>query len=419
MPHSDEGIIDKLWNLFSSMKTGLFLLGVIAVSAGVGTLIPQAHLYTSVWFEFLLGLLCINLVVCSVQRFGGVYQKTFKPSLPANAAEVPAKIQVQLSGEKQGLQASILKVLRQHGYRITQNADSGAWRFLAQKKRWGNWGSFITHIAFVILIAGALLGSIAGFKGFLSAGIGSTVPIQKINLTKGQISENFAIKINAAEDRILPNGERDNWYTDLSVLENGQEVVRRTLSVNHPFSYHGVTFYQAQFSQGAKFDVDYKGQHMPAVLQNRGENYFQAPGTDLYLIVAAMKTDPQDLIVLYQVYKGNAPEPVKTAQLKMGETANIENAYTLKFEGLVPITGLQVKKDPGVGIVWLGSFLLLLGLLLSFYWRPLMLTGVWDEEQSLVVIGAAAGKRSSKAQEDLNSLSLTIKAEYALPKGEE
>ncbi|MHB1404044.1 MAG: hypothetical protein ACYCV0_00410 [Desulfitobacteriaceae bacterium] len=41
--------------------------------------------------------------------------------------------------------------------------------------------------------------------------------------------------------------------------------------------------------------------------------------------MAAMKTDPQDPIVLYQVYKGNAQEPVKAGQIKPGETANIEN----------------------------------------------------------------------------------------------
>ncbi len=76
---------DKLWEVFSSMRLGLGLLGIIAFSAGIGTLFPQVaenptraqavakiwvslgftHLYSTFWFRLLLGLLCINLIVCS------------------------------------------------------------------------------------------------------------------------------------------------------------------------------------------------------------------------------------------------------------------------------------------------------------------------------------------------------------------
>lgn len=430
MYNKAEGIVDKLWDFFSSMKTGLFLLGVIAVSAGIGTLIPQVgenaekapnmseiwtvlgftHLYTSIWFQFIMGLLSINLVVCSVQRFGIIYQQTFKSRPPKDSADVPVKIQAQLSGEEKILRKSTLQVLRKHGYRVTLAEAGGAWQFIAQKRRWGNWGSFLTHLAFVLLLVGALLGSSMGFKGFISAGVGSTVPIQRIELSKGQVKENFAVKVNAAEDRILPNGDRDNWYTDLSILQGGKEVARQTLSVNHPFTYQGITFYQTQFSHGAQLSVERKGQKIPIVLQNNGGNYYQAPDTDLYLIIAALKADPQDPILLYQVYQGNGRNPVKMGQLKRGQTENILDAYTVKFDGLAAITGLQVKKDPGIFVIWLGSALLLVGLLLSFYWRPLTIVGVWDAGLAALILGTAAGKLGTQSQEAFENLIAKIKA---------
>lgn len=414
MASKSDGFVEKVWDIFSSMKTGLILLGIVALVSGIGTLIPQesmdpegaravseiwralgfTHLYTSVWFQFLLGILCINLIVCSVQRFGGIYNQTFHPTAPKTVGNVPSQIQTKIQvNNTEEIQSTIQNVFHRKGFRVITQEQDGAWSFIAQKRRWGNWGSFITHLSFVILILGALVGSLSGFKGTFMAGVGETVPIQSIELSKGKVTENFSIKINSAEDRILENGERDNWYTDLSILESGKEVARQTISVNHPMTYKGVTFYQSSFAAGAKFTVDMNGEKIPVVLQNRGGNYFMAPGTDLFLIVAAMKADPKAPVVLYQVYKGMTQQPIKMGQLNLGQSENIENTYTLTFDGLANYTGLQVKKDPGVTIVWIGSALLMLGLILSFYWRSVSISGFMEKQgKPVLTMGALGGK---------------------------
>lgn len=410
---SDE-FVEKIWDIFSSMKTGLALLGIVALVSAIGTIIPQealdpegaktmnvlwktlgfTNLYASVWFQLLVGLLCINLVVCSVQRFGGIYKLTFKPNPPKASGNVPTKIQAKISGQpgvalKQGLQ----EVLKGKGFIVISIEQDGKWSFIAQKRRWGNWGSFITHIAFIVLILGALIGSLTGFKGYFMAGEGDTVPIRSIEISKGQVKENFSVRVNSVEDRILANGERDNWYSDLSIIDAGKEVARQTISVNHPLAYKGVTFYQSSYAPGAMFTVDLNGQKIPVVLQSRGGNYFQAPGTELFLVLAAMKMDPKEPVILYQVFKGNDQQPLKMGQLTPGQSENIENTYTLTFDKASGFTGLQVKKDPGVSIVWLGSGLLMLGLLLSFYWRPVTLTGILEKQaDEVLTLGALSGK---------------------------
>lgn len=432
MSSQSEGFVEKLWDIFSSMKTGLALLGIIAVVSGIGTLIPQesmdpdkaqavsaiwrdlgfTHLYSSTWFQLILGLLCINLVVCSVQRFSGIYRQTFKPNPPQAPTAVPQKSKIVITGNEAQLHKTVVEVLKRKGYRLVTADQEGHWSFVAQKRRWGNWGSLITHLAFVVLIVGALVGTMTGFKGYFMAGAGDTVPIQSIEVSKGKVNENFSVRINSAEDRLKANGERDNWYTDLSILASGKEVARQTISVNHPFSYQGVTFYQSNFAQGGKFTVDMKGQKIPVVLQNQGGNYFQAPGTDLYLILSAMKPDPKEPIILYQVYKGNSQQPIKMGQMKLGQSDSIENSYNLTFDGLSGYTGLQVKKDPGVDVVWLGSGLLMLGLILSFYWRPLTLSGIleWNSnKESTLTLGTASGKLAMGAKEEFDQLVTEMK----------
>lgn len=419
MPDNDNtanngSSVDKLWELFSSMKLGLVLLGVIAVTASIGTVVPQAaedpqraeqvgalwqalgftNLYSTIWFRLLLGLLCVNLIVCSIQRFNGIYTKTFKPRVPNNLKAIPQKVSAEVQGETASLKQTVQAILTEKRYRVTAVQSETGWSFVAQKHRLGYWGSFITHLAFVVLVIGALIGSLFGFKGYFMAGAGQTVPIQSIQLQKGKITENYSIRINSAEDRFLPNGERDNWYTDMSIMENGREVARKTISVNHPFSYQGVTFYQADFADAFRLTADVKGQKIPVVLRDQGGNYYQAPGSDLALIVAASNNDPKKPVILYQVYKGNSSEPVQTGQLALGQSADIQGQYTVKLNGVTGFTGLQVKQDPGVPVIWLGSALLIGGLLLSFYWRPRVVSGLLQAQgtKGKLTFGASTGK---------------------------
>ena len=415
---------ERVWNLFSSMKLGLALLGIIALVASIGTVVPQidqapekaeavsqlwqtmgfTHLYSTVWFRLLLGLLCINLIVCSIQRLRGIYLRTFKLTPPTNLARVPQKNRLVVQGEVVSLKESVQEVLIQKGFRFTLSDQSDPWSFIAIKRRLGNWGSLITHLSFVVLVIGALLGSLLGFKGYFMEGAGTTIPIQAIEVSKGKVTETFSVRINSAEDRFLPNGERDNWYTDMSILENGQEVARKTLSVNHPFVYKGITFYQASFANGALFTAEIKGQKKPVVLRDQGQSYYQAPGTDLYLVASLARSSSQAPGVLYQVYKGTGADPIQTGQLKIGETIDVQGTYRLTFEGLAGFTGLQVKKDPGVAVIWLGCGLLLGGLLLAFYWQPLVISGILQSEngkQGTLTVGALAGKMSDRTREAL------------------
>jgi len=427
MTEQQEGIVEKIWRIFSSMKLGLALLGVIALFAGIGTLIPQTdqnaqnaqavaqiwkylgftHIYSTFWFRLLLGLLCINLIVCSLQRFQGIYNRTYKLQAPEQINMVPHNLQEKWVGEAENLKRSVNDVLRHNRFKVTFKEQSEGWSFIGIKRRWGNCGSFISHISFVVLVIGAFLGSTLGFKGYFMAPAGSTISIRSIQLSHGTINENFDVKINSTVDRYLPNGERDNWYTNLSILHNNEVFANHTISVNHPFTYKGVTFYQASYLNGAQLSVDQKGQKTQVVLQDQGGNFYQAPGTDIYLVAASVKGSSQNTVMLYQVYRGTSLQPVQTGQLNTGQTLDVQGQYKVTLLGNIPYTGLDVKKDPGVPIIWLGCALLLAGLMLSFYWRPMVVSGLFRTEEGNhgeLTMGAQAGKVAGGVQADFRRL---------------
>src|ERR1700730_7954250 len=126
MDKNSKGMRERFWGAFSSMKLGLALLGIIAFVAGIGTVIPQeamdqgkaqavgglwktlgvTHLYSSLWFRLLLGLLCINLIVCSTKRLSSIYLRTFKLTPPSKLAQVPQKNRQVVKGELASLRES-------------------------------------------------------------------------------------------------------------------------------------------------------------------------------------------------------------------------------------------------------------------------------------------------------------------------
>ncbi len=429
--HESQGIVDTIWDFFSSMKTGLLLLGLLVIAAGIGTIIPQqssdptgaqaanqiwktlgfTNLYGAIWFRVLLGVLCLNLIICSIQRFGGIYNRAFRPTPPRTAGQIPNKLKAEISGDFSPEQ--VTGALHKSGFRV-HSADKGeAWGFVAVKRRWGYWGSLITHLAFVIIAIGAFVGSVYGVKGYLTAGAGETVAINKIDMTKGIIRDDFSVKINSAEDRKLENGSRDNWYTDLSILQGDKEVAKGTLSVNHPFEYNGYTFYQSSFYTGASFNVSVDGHEHVVVLRNEGD--YQIEGTNYYLYLAAMKTDSDKPAVLYQIYDGlQATQPMQQNTLVSGDKAEINDKIQIQFNGLAGYTGLQVKKDPGVWIVWIGFAFGMLGLLLSFYWRPVALYGIIrksgkENTEPSLVVGTETGKIAGKNAHEFEAFVKAIK----------
>ncbi|MDI6880745.1 MAG: cytochrome c biogenesis protein ResB [Desulfitobacteriaceae bacterium] len=431
MNENPKSWTDKLWYLFSSMKMGLALLGATALTSGIGTILPQTelepdraeavsriwqvlgftHVYSTAWFRLLLGLLCVNLLVCSMQRFSGTYNRTFKPRPPQNSNDIPQKLRQEIKGSTENLRLKTEKILRDRGFRLIGEESGESWSFVAQKHHLGYWSAFIVHIAFVILISGAILGMFFGFKGTMMAAAGTTTALKNIDLSKGTVTQDFGVKVNSAEDRFLPNGERDNWYTNLSIIENGRETASGTLSVNHPFTYKGVTFYQASFDHGVHLTADVTGQTMPIYLRNQGRP-FRFPNTDLYLFIGGMMGSPQQPVILFQIYKAGNSQPIQSGQLSAGESTNVQGQYKVTMEGYAGFTGLQVKKDPGVTVVWLGSGLLLLGLMLSFYWRPLLVSGILEQEGRLT-LGMASGKIIGQTETEFGKLLSEIEGTYS------
>ena len=202
-----------------------------------------------------------------------------------------------------------------------------------------------------------------------------------------------------------PNGQPKKYASDLSVIESGREVLRKTITVNDPLQYKGIWFYQSSYGQA--------GGTTALVSVRRPDG---APGRLLSL--APNEPIPIDgdrnrpWGELHQNFQGRGPALQVVVEKPGKPPANFwllqklddkdfqrNDGLVFSFGGLNSkmFTGLQVARDPGVNIVWLGCTLMVIGIVMAFF---LSHQRVWvrlaqgqDGRVEVVLAGSASRNR--------------------------
>ncbi|MGA1623821.1 MAG: cytochrome c biogenesis protein, partial [Synechocystis sp.] len=323
------------------------------------------HVYRTWWFLALLVLFGASLAAC-----------TFNRQFPALKAarrwqfyQQPRQFQkLALSTSlPHGTLSELSDALTQKGYRVFQEANS----LYARKGLAGKIGPIIVHAAMLIILGGAIWGALSGFFAQQMAPSGTSFKVENIieagALSARQIPQDWGIKVNRFWIDYTPDGVIDQFYSDLSVIDDqGQELDRQTISVNHPLRYHGVTFYQTNWGiAGVKVQINNSPilqlPMAPLPTQNGGQLWgaFIPTKTDMSEGVALLAKDLQGTMIVYD-QQGELANAVRE-----GSELDI-NGVTLKILELVGSTGLQIKADPGIPFVYTGFGLLMLGVIMSY-----------------------------------------------------
>lgn len=323
------------------------------------------HVYRTWWFLALLVLFGSSLTAC-----------TFTRQLPAlkgaqrwNFYQKPQQFrQLALSSElEQGSLSTLETVLTQRRYRVFREGN----QLYARKGILGKVGPIIVHASMLIILAGSIIGALTGFMAQEMVPAGNTFQVRNIidagPFSASQIPQDWAVKVNRFWIDYRPDGGIDQFYSDLSVVNSqGEELDRQTIHVNQPLRHQGVTFYQADWGIAG---VRVKLNNSPILQLPMAQLNTQGKGrlwgswiptkTDLSEGVSLITKDLQGTVLIYDA------EGKLVSTLRSGMAIEI-NGVTLTLVEVVGSTGLQIKADPGIPIVYLGFGLLMLSVMMSY-----------------------------------------------------
>ncbi|HEX3032858.1 MAG TPA: cytochrome c biogenesis protein ResB [Bacillota bacterium] len=425
----------EVWRFLSSMKLGLTLLLVIAGLSIIGTLLPTDpntslptyNIYKTFWFQGLLALLCVNLLVCSLNRWKLITRALGQPRIQVAEGflkNLKTYITIRKKSTLDEMAESLEEALEQRGYRVFTEEREGQTIIAADKGRWGVTGSFITHLSFIVITIGALIGNFTTYEGFVNGLEGQTFSLVKdvqwSTTVKPSLADDFQVRVNKFTMETYPDGSPKGYFSDLTVFEGGQEKLQKTIRVNDPLNYKGVKFYQSSYGSVNKiiFNVLNKKTSSDNTFSMEEQYGMPIPDTNLELRILKFIPDfdpanpeqsrsdqPNNPAVAYALYQGNQSVQQNYQLINTPfEYGDVKITFTNYEPGYY--TGLSVRKDPGVPIVWIGCGLMVFGITLSFLMQHRKFWAVVKEANGVAIVelGAVSDKNRLGLEADVEAV---------------
>jgi cytochrome c biogenesis protein len=388
----------KLWSnlkIIGDLRFAIVLLLVISMFSAIGTVIEQDkdisfyelnyplnkplfgflsskvilslgldQVYQAWWFIAIIILFGSSLISCTFSRqlpslkLAQIWQFYKKK---ANLQKFELNFRLNESSL-----SSLYIELRKNNYHVIQQGP-----FLyAYKGLIGKVGPIVVHISIIITLLGAILGNVSGFMAQELVPLGGLFHLQNV-ITSGPFSYiNQDIEGYVRDFRITysDEGNIDQFYSDLSLLNNkGETVSNKTIYVNEPLRYKGLTYYQTDWSiLGLNINIDNANiVQVPLKLITTNTNSrfwiadlplpFEKQTLNILILL-------DDLTGKFQIYNS---KQTLIAEQEIGSPFFI-NGHEVRIVDVITSTGLQIKADPGIPFVYFGFILLIVSVLLSY-----------------------------------------------------
>ncbi|WP_096201018.1 cytochrome c biogenesis protein ResB [Bacillus sp. FJAT-45350] len=298
--------IDKIWNFFSSVKVGVWIIVLTLVASSLGTIFPQQfyipplvnpavyyyeeygiagqiyyqlgfhNLYGSWWYMLLLAALGISLIIASLDRVVPLYRALKKQRVTRHSGFMERQRIFGVS-KVDDIDEDIKKAVKQlkdKKYNISEENGN----IVAEKGRFARWGPYVNHVGLIIFLIGCMLRYFPGMyiDEFVWVREGETAVIPG---TQGEYhlkNEQFIIELYDEEDERFRDALERNQgpvvqtYQTNAILYQRQEagtvgeerelveVDRHNIRVNQPFKFDGFALYQVDYKLNEFHEMSFR-----------------------------------------------------------------------------------------------------------------------------------------------------------------
>ncbi|KAH7575129.1 hypothetical protein ACOSP7_005469 [Xanthoceras sorbifolium] len=275
----------------------------------------------------------------------------------------------------------------------------------------GRFAPIGVHLAMLLIMAGGTLTAAGSFRGSVTVPQGLNFVVGDVLAPSGFLSTptdafNTEVHVNKFYMDYYDNGEVKQFYSDLSLRDlEGKEVMRKTISVNNPLRYGGITIYQTDWSFSAlQVLKDDEGPFNLAMAPLRINGDKKLYGTFLPVgdvnspDVKGISMLARDLqsIVIYDLEGKFAGVRRPSSKLPI----DIDGRKIVIVDA-IGSTGLEVKTDPAVPIVYAGFGALMLTTSISY----LSHSQIWAlQDGTSVIVGGKTNRGKNDFPDKMNSL---------------
>jgi len=456
----DVDVFDMVWRFFCSTRLALILILIIASASLAGTVLlqapagtsadpvqyaqwlPQARakygsvadllsvlqlldVFNSIWFRLLLAM---NIIVCTLNRWNGLWRSISRPRVRMGDGffrKASHSVVLSANGAVVGAAADAVgEGLASQRYRVVVEREDSRVYLYADKNRFGKLGTMLNHLSLVLILTGAIAGSVLGFRDReFMVPVGSERPVGH--------GTALTLRVDQFIDEYYPEGPPKDFRSDAVLFDNGVEVGRHTIRVNDPLEYNGIRFYQSFFGPAAVVEVkDASGKVLYGdgvslawrSKEDRPVGSFTVPQSGLEVYIVGPVSGKTDTLIpagqmRVETYRLGVRVPEAMENLVMGRPKKIGDLeYTFVRE--VQFTGLQVAKDPGAPLIWLASTLLVVGLIMVFYLphRRIWVVCRTDQEKGTQVVLGATARRDVGFDEEFRRVVGAVEARAGIDK---
>ena len=300
-------VLNRILDFLSSVRFGVVLLCVLVVLAMTGMLIIQQNvngfdayfasltpaekliygwlglfdIYHSWYFNFLLLVLSLNIVLASIDRFPSAWSYIKNPKLNATRdfllkQKQNAVLEIEGANEKQAAE-KVSRIFAANGfksqitksnnsfYKIDENGEKDFSKIetksnlivYGERGKWNRLGAYIVHVALLTLFLGHFVALQTGFDAvvrMMPGQVTNEIQMIQFNLDKQErykVALPFTIYCTDIEqDLIDPKGSINiqntiDWHTRIKIDDPQYGETTADVSLNRPFTYRGYRFFQA------------------------------------------------------------------------------------------------------------------------------------------------------------------------------
>jgi len=389
----------QTFSFFARFQFGLLILGIIAVFSSLGSFIEQDesiefykenysvdrpiygfitwksitffgldHIYTTWWFLTLLIILGISLVSCTFTRqfpLLSISKEYFFRKKKASFLPLPFSIKLQTI---YFLKEYILLQIQNLNFYVYQTKN-----FLyGYKGLIGRISPILVHVSLILILLGSGLGALKNFKAQEILPKGELFHIQNpIKIGSFTPIPNISTRVNDFWVE-YENKRVHQFYSNLSILDKfGNEIKNFTISVNNPLRYKNVDFYQS--------DWNLLGIRLQDIKEKR---IYEYPLFSLNKVnkswITWIKGNTDDYTLIFNNLDNTCliynQEGKYLGVKNIGELINTQ----FLFIDIIPSTGLLIKYDPSIPLIYGGFGLLIITTILSY----LPYTQIWVFENN-------------------------------------